>query len=530
MKNKTVLIILLLILIMPSCIKETYDTDKLSGEVALNPRIVLRALKGELNLEDVVEPNDTVVFDESKLLKLVFSEDSIFEYGLDDFYTQFTVTDFEHTMPIADELEPDGKDTLVIEPGDDIKIKKMKISSGLLNYTLTSWCSFDISIELEIPGVEDETTHLILSENIPAGSTVNGSLDLSGSLASFDTDPEVPYNRLPVEWVITVPSPPGAYVASDSVRLLIELDEPEFDYATGYFGYHTEASERDTLDLGMEELFSKLGGSIYLASPSITVNYSNSFGLPMRINSEVKGMNDDEEVSLDRDPVDLDFPTSIDNRDVSSSFIIDKNNSNLPELLSMLPYEIEFLGSASINPDGEPTEDNIIFSDSRFIANMEVVIPMDLRLNNLQLSDTTENFLRSDNPEEDNPLEMFEEMKFVLYVENGFPLDASVMIELYDSTSMTVLETIDTGQLIQAAPVDASGKVTGPNITNVEVEVTSDFINETQEADQMILTFTLNTTDNGTRDVKIYSDYNIVFAAAIRFKAGINLNFNSEDE
>jgi len=138
--------------------------------------------------------------------------------------------------------------------------------------------------------------------------------------------------------------------------------------------------------------------------------------------------------------------------------------------------------------------------------------------------------LRSDDPEEENPLEMLEEMKFDLYVENGFPLDASVMVELYDSTTMTVLETINTGELIQAAPVDANGKVTGPNITTVEVEVTSDFIDETENADQIIITFTLNTTDNGTRDVKIYSDYKLVFAAAIRIKAGINLNFNSEDE
>ncbi|MDT8400833.1 MAG: hypothetical protein RQ743_03990 [Bacteroidales bacterium] len=530
MKNKTVLIILLLFLIMPSCIKETYDMDKLSGEVALNPTWVLRAVKGELSLADLVEPNDTVVFDENKLVKLVFREDSIFEYRLDDFYTPFTVTSFENTMLVTANLEPDGSDTLVFEPEDDIKIKKMMISSGLINYSLRSWCSFDVIVDLEVPAVVNGTVPFTLSETVAAGSTVNGSADLSGSLASFDIDPEFPYNRVPVEWTITVLSPPGSYAPSDSVRLFLEVEEPDFDYATGYFGYLAEESGKDTLDLGMEELFSKLSGSIFLASPSITMNYDNSFGLPMRIDAEVKGMDDEGEISLDRDPVDLDFPTSIDDRDVNSSFTIDKSNSNLPELISMLPYKIEFLASASINPEGETGTDNIIFGDSRFIASMEAVIPMDLRINNLQLSDTTENFLRSDDPEEENPLEMLEEMKFDLYVENGFPLDASVTIELYDSNTMTVLETINTGELIQAAPVDASGKVTGPSITTVEVEVTSDFIGETEDADRIILTFTLNTTDDGSRDVKIYSDYNLVFAAVIKLKAGINLNFNSEEE
>jgi hypothetical protein len=196
----------------------------------------------------------------------------------------------------------------------------------------------------------------------------------------------------------------------------------------------------------------------------------------------------------------------------------------------MLPYEIEFFGSAGINPDGEPAGDNIIFGNSRLIAGMEAVIPMDLRINMLQLSDTTENFLRSDDPGEENPLEMLEEMTFDLYVENGFPLDARVIIELYDSTTMSILETIDPGDLIQAAPVDNNGRVTEPNITNVPVEVTPEFIDEAQEADAIILSFILNTTDSDTREVKIYSDYNIVFAAAIRIKAGVNLNLNSEDE
>ncbi len=531
MKNKTVFIILVIFLLLPSCIKESYDMDKLSGEMALNPTLVLRAVKGELSLEDLVEPNDTtVIFDEDKLVKLVFKEDSVFEFGLDDFYSEFNLFSYDETHLIVDGMDPDGEETLVIEPGEDRKLKKMNIVSGLLNYNLRSWCTFDVAVELTVPGIVNGGSPLVISETIPAGSSVNSTVALGGYLASFDADPVTPYNRLPVEWQITVPSPPGTYLPTDSINLWLEVGEPEFDYVTGYFGNISEELERDTLDLEMEDLFSKLSGSIYLANPSVTINYSNSFGLPMRIDTEIKGMDDEGEVALERGPVDLDYPSSIDNRDVSSSFTIDRTNSNLPDLISMLPYEIEFFGSAGINPDGEPATDNIIFGNSRLIADMEVIIPMDMRINMLQLSDTTDNFLRSDDPEEDNPLEMLEELSFDLYVENGFPLDARVIFELYDSTSMTILETIDPGNLIQAAPVDNDGRVTEPMITTVEVEMTGEFIDASQEADAIILTFMLNTSEGGTRGVKIYSDYNIVFAAAIRIQAGLNLNFNSEDE
>ena len=529
MKNKTVFIVLLSFLILSSCIKETYDMDRLSGEVALSPGLVIKAFKGDVTLGNIVEPNDTLVFD-NEFLKFIFTEESAFEYHLDDFYTPFEPATVEGTTLVNSSLMDNEHDTLDIDPGDDIKIKKMKVLTGEVSYTLTSWCSFDVRVDLLATSIDDGGGPLTISEDVDAGSVVNGTIDLDDALINFDTDPGQSYNRVPFEYDITVLSGAPVYGPSDSIKVVLEIEEPDFDYATGYFGYHLEESEKDTIDLETEDFFSRISGSIYLTSPSITVNYLNSFGLPMRINAEVKGMNDEEEISLDRDPVDLDYPVSTTEREVNSSFTIDKDNSSLPELISMLPYEIEYYSSASINPDGETMEDNIIFGDSRFIADMEVEIPMEFRMANLQLSDTTDNFLVSDDPEEDDPIDMLEEFMLDLYVENGFPLGVSVMIQLYDSGSMTVLETLDTGDLWSPAPVDANGRVTGPSTGREQVEFTPAFIDAAKLADQIIFTFTLNTTDNGTKDVKIYSDYSIVFSIGVKVKAGINLNLNSEDE
>jgi len=529
MKRKPVLLVLLFLLALSSCVKESYDMDKLSGEVALNPGIVVKAVKGKLTLGNVVEPDDDLVFDDG-LLKFVFTEDAIINFQLEDFYTQFEAVSFDSTSSIASVSVPDIRDTIQIEPGDDVKLKKMKVTTGQVDYTMTSWCTFDISIDLLLPSVDDGGTPLTETINVPAGQVVNGTIDLDGVLASFDSKTTEPFNLLPIEYDINVLSAPPGYDPSDSVKLSLSLNQPDFDYITGYFGTQAEESEKDTLDLDMEDFFSRLTGSIFLTSPSITISYDNSFGIPLRVDAEVKGINDEEEIILDRDPVDLDYPTSIDNREVSSSFTIDKTNSTLPELISMLPYEIEYYGSASTNPDGETAEDNIIFSNSSFIADMEVEIPLEFRIANLQLSDTTDNFFISDDPDEDNPIDMLEKLEILFYVENGFPLGASVMMELYDSTSMTILESITTGDFLLPAPVDANGRVTAPSIGNVEIEFTPEFLDAIQEADQIIISFTLNTTDNGNTDVKIYSDYNIVFSAAVKLKAGINFNFNSEDE
>ena len=92
------------------------------------------------------------------------------------------------------------------------------------------------------------------------------------------------------------------------------------------------------------------------------------------------------------------------------------------------------------------------------------------------------------------------------------------------------METIDTGDLFTPAPVDANGRVTAASTRTIEIIVDNDFINAIENADKMLITFTLNTTDNGTKDVKIYSDYSIVFKAAVVVKTNLNLNINSEDE
>ncbi|MFP4488347.1 MAG: hypothetical protein ACLFN1_03505 [Bacteroidales bacterium] len=527
MRRKTVFIVLLSFLLLSSCVKETYDMDMLSGEAALNPGLVMSAVKGEVTLSDIVEPNDTLVFD-NELLKLVFREDSVINFGLDEFYTSFPGETYENTIPVVSNSIPTVHDTLDIEPGGDIKLSNMKVSGGQISYSFTSWASFDTRIHFSAPGVDMGGTELDVTIDIPADAVTTGVIDLDNALVDFGTDQNQPYNRLPLEYEIRVPEEPASYDLSDSVRINVEFEEPDFDYLTGYFGQYTEEMSRDTMDLGMEDLFSRLSGSIHISDPSITVNYLNSFGMPMRVNTEVKGMNDEEEIALERDPVDLDYPTDTDNRDISSSFVIDRDNSSLPELISMLPREIEFYGSAAVNPD-EETLDNIIFGDSRFTAGIEVEVPMEFRIASLQLSDTVDNFMAAD-PGEDDPLQDLEELEFSLYMENGFPLNVAVMIELYDSTSMTVLETIDTGELFTAAPVDADGRVTEPGIGTTDIEFPRSFLDAAQEADNIIFTFTLNTTDNGTKDVRIYSDYSILFKAAVRMKAGLKFNFNSEDQ
>jgi hypothetical protein len=414
------------------------------------------------------------------------------------------------------------EETLFVDPGSGMKIKEMDVINGSIGYTLTSWCSFDTEIHLQFNTITTAALPLSAIITVPAGVTVTGTIDLSDYLVDLTSNPLEPYNQLPVLYSIYASGGP-VFVPSDSLEVAVEFSEPEFDYVKGYFGVNSVDSEKDTIDTGMEEIFSKLTGSVELTNPIITVNYSNSFGIPLRVTADIVGENSSETISLNRDPVDLDHPVSQAVRDISSSFLINRDNSTLPQLVSMLPERIIMGGNASSNPDGETATDNIIFSDSRFMAGVEVEVPLEFRINDLQLSDTVDNFLINEEDGE-SPLDMLSRLKVDFYIENGFPLGGDISLALYDSLSATILEQIGTDDLFEPANVDGMGRVTAPKIHTSSIEFTPDFISAVESADKIILTFTLYTTNHGTEDVKVYSDYSIKFKAGVSLKANINLS------
>lgn len=523
MKHLAILTTVLLLFILQACIKTTIDPDKISGEMELTPSFVIAAVKGEVTLSDIVEPTDTLVIDEDNALRLVFTEESIINYQVEDFYTSFPASSYSVLFPLMQIEISDIDDTLDIDPGDDIKLREMSVSTGSVSYTITSWCDFETNIDLVFSSIDDGGSPLATTVNIPANGVSTGAIVLDNTTIHFDSDPNHPCNMLPINYSIIPVGSPGLDPI-DSIRVDILFEEPQFDYIKGYFGTHIIESEKDTLDLGLEDLFSKITGSVFLSNPGISVDYTNSFGIPMRVEILVTGKNSEEEISLDRPPEVLLYPTSTDTREVTSSFVINRDNSLLPELVSMLPDKIILGGSASANTDGETAQDNIIFGNSGFSADITIDIPLEFRINDLQLSDTTANFLLDDEEDSGSPLDNLSSLKLNMFIDNGFPLGGSILIALYDSISGVVLDQIDTGDFFEPADVDITGRVTTSTEHTTEIEFTESFLEAAGEANSIIFSFTLFTTDHGSKDVKIYSDYSIRFSAGLSFKANLNLN------
>jgi hypothetical protein len=382
MKSKPLLLILIVaVLLVSSCIKEKYDMNRLDKNNRLSPTWAVSAVKGNVSLLDMLKPTDTVVYDQDKLMILVFKKDTVVTLTMDDFSAKGPL----------DEM------TATIEPG--------------------------------------------------------------------------------------------------------------------------------TFDLGIDKVLNHISGDFLISSPTLKFNYLNSFSAPLEISLDVTGVRKSESVDLGATPFIMTGPDTP-GQVISATYIIDKTNSSLPELISLPPEMIYYSGLATLNPPEKKGE--IAAKDlgtNQLEGSFELDVPMELRMSNLQFADTTDNFMKNDNNNNDavKP-ENFELLRIDINADNGFPLGVTLSMSLYDSQSSTILKTVNATDLLKPAPVDGNGKATGITSTTTQIEFTQEFFSSIDKADRIIFIFSVNTTDGGTKDVKIYSDYRIDFNASLVVKPSIELN------
>jgi len=377
LKRSFLYISVIVVLFITGCIKETYNMKMLSKQAHLSPTLALSAVKGDISFSDVVKKSDTVVFDQNKLVILVFKKDSVVDLKLSDF-TKATI-----------------QKTATIDPS--------------------------------------------------------------------------------------------------------------------------------SYDLNLGDVLNHISGTVKFFNPSIKFNYTNSFHDPIKISLNVSATGKSGTKTLSLAPFTLSKPNLPVQQEITASYVIDTTNSNLPSLISLLPETINYSGTAVITSivKGSGSE-NYAIGANRLTGSLEIDVPMDLSLNNLQFKDTVNNFIK--NNKGDNPLDPadFQLLRIDVSAKNGFPLGATLKMSLYDSSTKTEKSTVEATKRLDPAPVDGNGKASGVTETTTSFEFTSVFFSNVNKADKIIFTVILNTTGTPPQEVKIYSDYRINFNAALVVKPDIN--------
>lgn len=428
-------------------------------------------------------------------------------------------------------LGDDGTDTVEFDPGDGIELELISLNSGNISYTIDSKTELNTHISLTLPTTIRNGLAVTEYFTIDPNVTVRGDLPLDNTVFDLGTMASHPFNMIPAEHVIMVSSN-GRMVnfsSLDEVRVDLRLPDPDFDYVKGYFGQETVTIDPETIDPEIRDIISRISGELFISNPSVRFNYSNSFSIPAEMDLQITGYGESRTEVLELDPFSLSYPAMPDERDISGSHLIYKDNSQLPGLISLPPYRAVITGTVSMNPHGNTgSRDNYISGNSRISGSVELDIPLDLRMKNLQFSDTVDNFLRTDDSENEEFFDPddFEYFSIRLYVENGFPAGISASMMLFDSEFRIIKGRADAGDILEPAPVDSDGRVTSPAVSETNIPVTEEFLDSVDRSDAIIIKFTLNTTGDGLKDVKIYSDYRIFFTAGVAVKPGLKFKLD----
>jgi hypothetical protein len=273
------------------------------------------------------------------------------------------------------------------------------------------------------------------------------------------------------------------------------------DFSKGTLIKETATIEPTSYDLNIHDILSHISGDFKFQNPSIKLNYSNSFSDPVTITFNATGRRKDKTVALNLSPFTLTIPNIPVQQEISSSYIIDKTNSNLQLLLSLPPEVIDFSGTAVLTTSVKSGQTGInALVPNHLTGSLEIEIPLDLTINNLQFTDTVNNFIKDNTNGKDNPVkpEDFQFLRVILSAKNGFPLGASVKMSLYDSSTHSVKNEVNASGILKPAPADSNGKATGVTETSTTIEFTNVFFSSVNSADKIIFTFTLNTAGAGS--------------------------------
>lgn len=396
--------------------------------------------------------------------------------------------------------------TMSLDLASDIDLNEVVFETGILEIKYNSTIHHPIEAHIQIPNLYDNGVPF--SEIIPISNTQNsGSVTIERSIVNNKLDMTSNLNQLEFNYSGTLESN-GELVefdVEDFVELEVNMKDLKFAYVEGYFGQTVEEIDAGEIDLEVD-FIERFGEGVILTNPQLFINSSSNIGLPIDMNLEFIGQSESGDVDLEAETFSVNTPSIEEgNITVFSTSEFNSSNSNLVNLINSHPSSISFSGKVITNPEGNVST-NFIYSNSEIRLGFEMDIPIDIKVDDLSMTDTVKI-----NLEDDEDVEAFD---LRVFVSNDFPINAGMKLYFMDTVNNITLDSLLIDE-IQASTVNADGVVDQPAILELVLNLDSERIDAIKNSDQAIAQVELSSLNEVSNSVKIYTDY--------RFKASVGL-------
>jgi hypothetical protein len=196
---------------------------------------------------------------------------------------------------------------------------------------------------------------------------------------------------------------------------------------------------------------------------------------------------------------------------LDDTLVIDNNNSDISQFISLPPEKILFDGTGYINYNKSSSTYNYLTSEPNVHVGMEIALPMELQTSGLTYRDSFAF---------DMDVDFEEAVRLFGKFSNEMPFSIDLQVVCRDSTTnqdLLNLEAVDASgspvQMLEAPELDEDGIVDAPSENLVYFNIEGDDIDLLNQTNQLVVVATIATS--GNQGVKFYTNYTLDFRFGI---------------
>jgi len=291
----------------------------------------------------------------------------------------------------------------------------------------------------------------------------------------------------------------------------------------GYIDSRNTFEERGSLDIPFYADNPDLA-AVKFADPRINVFSVNSAGIPFVVELDsmfatgLDGSSEKLEI-YEGHPFIVPGPdlSSI-GESVSEEFHVNRETSNINELLALAPISLSYKVKGSTQ-QGTGDESHFSLDTSRLMIESEFLLPLDFRSTVIALEDTLGFELGEEGIDTSRVLEAHVSVTTV----NELPVKLDLQVYLMDEFYQVMDSLFEENQIVLAASqVDGEGKLVQAGEETTRVELPPEMLGILEDVHYLQVLARVNTSEEGSKDVKWYSDYTLDFDLSLFASLKIN--------
>lgn len=518
------------VLLMSSCHIDELGKEKLG---TYSPNVALNLGYSEYTVLELLEDLDQEslsVNDSDQTISILFRDSTLFSdneslvaIGSISNQEEFAPAENVPSSPINYEIVIDETFVFSFPANNGEEIDSVFYRSGTLDFTMESSFKGSIDYTWVIEGTRPTDTNQDLTQTkvLPySGGNVTDSYSRSlDGLKSVFYKNMLGENEFAVHVTGTISFEEGIEILpSHKMSFDLAFNNPTFNKIYGFFGNEPIDLQSQSIEISAFDEIS--GDGLKLEDPRILLITKNSYGLDFELSfDEIKATTSDggEVLFTESTPgVDGFISSPIEEGAIKIDTVeLNKENSNIDELLNSTPTRMDFSISGLPNPSSSTRVNNFMHADSEMEVISVIEIPMQFQMDGFEVDFDFE-FDLSD-------IANAESIVFNIVATNEIPFLGSIDLSFIDGQGNTMYTLVDAAS-IESPEVDASGKTLEPKISQSGIDLDPDGIDALLNAQRILATAKISTFESDKdRYVTLYADYKLNIELSIAGEISIEL-------